>query len=103
MADMNGSSTTVPSVSIHRAALQGYLLVLLGFLFVIENALSVLTASVSGAHVSGLVLGLFGIGGGVLGYSSPERFPRGTEPAPTYLYVLAGVATVAFVFSILLI
>jgi len=92
-----------PSTSLHRAALQGYLIALLGLLFVIENALSVLTTGGSVTDISGIVLGLFAIGGGILGYFSPERFPHGSEPAPTYLYVLAGIATVAFVVAMVLI
>ena len=98
---MNDGPTTFSSGSIHRGALQGYLIGLLGLLFVIENALSVLTVGWSVARLGGLVLGLCAIGGGVFGYFCPERFPHGTEPAPTYLYVLAGVATVAFVVTTL--
>ncbi|WP_327050896.1 hypothetical protein [Halomicrococcus gelatinilyticus] len=88
------------SISIQRAALQGYLLILLGLLFVVENALSVLAASGSLTGISGVVLGLFAIGSGVLVYFRPDKVSRGTEPAPTYLYALAGVATIAFLFSI---
>jgi len=99
---MSSRFATVPSISLHRAAIQGYLVGLLGLLFVIENALSMLTTGGSVTDVSGIVLGLFAIGGAVLGYFSPQRFPRGTEPAPPYLYVLAGGATAAFAVTILL-
>ena len=91
---------TIPSISIHRATLQGYLMFLLGLLFVVENILSMFTTGLSLVDLSGIALGLFAIGGGALGYFRPEQLSRGTEPAPTYLYVLACIATVAFVYSI---
>lgn len=97
--DMNSSSGRLASISIHRATLQGYLLVLVGFLFIVENALSVLRTGGTLTEISGIVLGLFAIGGGAVSYFDPDQFSRGTEPAPTYLYVLAGVATVAFIVS----
>lgn len=97
---MNSSTEITPSISIHRAALQGYLVGLLGLLLVVENVLSVLTTGGSLTDISGVVLGLCALGGGALGYFRPERLSRGTEPAPTYLYVLTGVATVAFLVSI---
>jgi surface polysaccharide O-acyltransferase-like enzyme len=97
---MNSSTVRGPSLPIQRATLQGYLLILLGLLFVVENAVSVLAASGSLTGISGVVLGFFAIGTGVLVSVRPENVSRGTEPAPTYLYVLAGVATIAFLFSI---
>lgn len=97
---MNNNTATVSSISIHRAALHGYLILLVGLLFLVENAIA-LTAGMSLTAISGIALGLFGIGGGALGYFKPERFPHGAEPAPTYLYILAGVATVFFGFTIL--
>jgi len=36
--------------------------------------------------ISGIALGFFAIGGGVLGYFRPDHLPGGTECAP-YLYV----------------
>jgi hypothetical protein len=97
---MNRSIRMTPSISTHRAALQGYLVGLLGLLFVVTNAQSALTTGGSLTDISGIVLGLCAIGGGALGYFRPEQLSRGTEPAPAYLYVLAGIATVAFLASI---
>jgi surface polysaccharide O-acyltransferase-like enzyme len=98
---MNSSTVRGASISIQRATLQGYLLILLGLLFVVENAVSVLASKGSLTGISGVVLGLFAIGSGVLVYVRPEKVSRGTDPAPTYLYVLAGVVTIAFLFSII--
>lgn len=97
---MNNNTATASSISIHRAALEGYLILLVGLLFLVENGIA-LTAGMSLTNISGIALGLFGIAGGALGYFMPERFPRGTQPAPTHLYVLAGIATVFFGFTIL--
>lgn len=98
---MNNNTATASSISIHRAALTGYLILLLGLSLVVGNALSAFTAGMSLTNISGIALGLFGIGGGALGYFRPERFPRGADPAPTHLYVLAGIATVFFGFMTL--
>lgn len=98
---MNNNTETVSSISIHRAALHGYLILLVGLLFGVESALSALTTGMSLFNIGGIVVGLYGIGGGALGYFRPEGFPRGTEPSPTYLYVLAGISTLAFGFAIL--
>lgn len=93
---MTENTGAAPSVSIHKAALQGYLVFLLGVLLVSKNALSALTTGISLNGISGIVLGLFGIGGGAFGYFRPERFSHGAEPAPLYLYIIAGTASVAF-------
>jgi hypothetical protein len=97
---MGEGPPTLSSISLHRAAIQGYLIVLVGLVFVVENGLSVLTTDGSVTEMAGIVLGICAIGGGALGYFRPERFSRGTEPAPRYQYVLAGVATAAFVLTI---
>ncbi|EMA45630.1 hypothetical protein C448_07332 [Halococcus morrhuae DSM 1307] len=91
---------TILSISIRRATFQGYLVFLLGMLLIVENVLSALTTGDFYTDIIGIALGLFAIGGGVLSYLRPEQLSRGTEPAPTYLYVIAGIATVAFVFWI---
>ena len=90
------------AVSARRADLYGYLLVLPGLLFVVENVVAAQTTGVSLAEISGSVLGLFAIGTGVLVYFEPRRIPRGTEPAPTHLYVLAGVSTLAFTAAVVM-
>lgn len=98
---MNDSLRGGRSVSVHQAALKGYLVSLVGAMLVVDNALSVLTAGVSLTASGGVVLGLFGIGGGALGYFRPERFPDGDKPASAFLYGIAGVASVAFALWIL--
>ena len=99
VAVVNSSNATAPSISIRRATLQGYLVFLLGLLLVIDNTLAALSTGTSLADISGTAVGLFAIGGGVLSHIRPERIPRGAESPPTYLYVLAGIASVAFVFA----
>ncbi|WP_249038753.1 hypothetical protein [Haloterrigena salifodinae] len=83
-----------------RATLHGYLLLLVGLLFVVEATVA-LTAGVSSAELGGLVFGLFGVGAGVLVSLEPRRVPRGMEPAPTSLCVIAAVATLGFVVAVI--
>lgn len=96
---MNSSTTTADWVSAHRASLQGYLVVLVGLMLIAENVSSGVATGGFLTNVGGVVLGVLAVGGGAFGYLRPEQLPRGTEPAPGYLYVLAGVATVAFLLS----
>ncbi len=87
---------------IQRVTLQGYLVLLVGLLFIVQNTRSAISTGVSIADGSGIVPGLFGIGSGVFGYLRPNQLPRGTEAAPPYLYALASIATVAFVIVIVI-
>lgn len=87
------------ALSLRRATLHGYVAVLLGVLFGAFGAPSVLATGRSAADVGTVVLGVLAVRSGVRGYFRPEQYPRGSESAPTYLYVLAGVATVAFGFG----
>ncbi|MDS0294085.1 hypothetical protein [Halogeometricum luteum] len=93
------SETPGPLPSVRRATLHGYVTVLLGTLLVAFGALSGPAVGRPTAEFGGIVLGILAVGSGVVGHIRPERFPRGTESAPTSLYLLAGVATVAFAFA----
>ena len=89
-------------ISIRRAHLHGYLVSLVGLLLLVEAASTALTAGLSLAVGCGGIVGLFAVGGGVLVSVAPDRHPRGSDPAPPQLYLIAGIATVAFPFAVAL-
>jgi hypothetical protein len=86
----------LPSVS--RATLHGYVVGLVGLAFVTEHAPAALRGSVVGA--AGVGLGLLALAAGALVGLQPERLARGSEAAPTALYLLAGAATAAAVATV---
>lgn len=95
---MSSSETNIDSRSIRRASLSGYLLILVGLTFVIDYGWRALSSGVTLVTVAAMIVGLFTIAGGILGHLRPNELPNGAEPAPTYLYVLASIATIAFAF-----
>jgi len=89
--------SATPVESVRRVDLFAYVLGLLGLSFVTEFAAgsgggSTETFVSAGAALIGLcaVLGAFHV------RRHPQNVRRGTEPAPVFLYALAGVASVAF-------
>ena len=94
---MSTALSATPVESVRRVDLFAYVLGLLGLSFVTEFAAgsgggSAVTLVSAGAALMGLcvVLGAFHV------RRHPQNVRRGTEPAPVFLYVLAGVATLAF-------
>ena len=92
---MSTALSATPVESVRRVDLFAYVLGLLGLSFVTDAAAGSgsaepfvsLGAALVGACV---VIGAFHV------RRHPENVRRGTEPAPVFLYVLAGVASVAF-------
>jgi hypothetical protein len=82
-----------------KADLDGYVLVLVGLLFVLDNGMRVREVGQNLAAVGGVVLGMVAVTTGIYLRWHPTDESQ-TEPAPAYLYVLAGVATVAFIVAV---
>lgn len=90
--------------SISRASIYAYLASMPGLLYIAEAVHTVLASGPALSAVGRFVLGAFAVGGGLIVYRSPDVH-RGAEPAPWYLYVLAGLVTVPagfWIFSTLL-
>ena len=94
---MSTALSAAPVESVRRVDLFAYALGLLGVSFVPGFATdggggSAATLVSAGAALMGIcvVLGAFHV------RRHPENVRRGTEPAPVFLYLLAGVASVAF-------
>ncbi|WP_135827885.1 hypothetical protein [Halorussus halobius] len=75
-----------------------YFYLLLGVVFVVDNATTVVETGFGLGGAAGIGLGLFSIGAGVLAYRKPHEFDDGTSPASTYLLVASFVVTVIFVY-----
>lgn len=86
-------------MNVRKADLNGYILVLVGLLFVLNNGMQLRETGPNMAAVGGTVLGFLTVGLGIYERRNPTDEAQ-TEPAPTYLYVLAGIATVAFVAAV---
>jgi hypothetical protein len=84
--------------TIRRADIWSYIFVLLGIQIIIDYGL---TSSGVALQIGGIVVGLSAIGGSVLNYLNPDNINNGSDPAPSYLFVLAGIATVAFAIVII--
>jgi hypothetical protein len=95
---MSSGRVDIDSFSIQRASLTGYLIILVGLGFAVDYGWRAISSGVTLVTVSAMILGLSAIAGGVLGHLRPDELPNGTEPAPTYLYILASIATIAFAF-----
>ena len=93
---MSRALSATPLESVRRVDLFAYVLALLGLSFVPEFAAdgggSAATLASAGAALVCLcvVLGAFHV------RRHPENVRRGAEPAPVFLYLIAGVASVAF-------
>lgn len=87
--------------SVRKADLNGYILVLIGLLFILDNGTILRQTGPNLALVSGKVFGVLAVGLGIYERRNP-RDETQTEPAPRYLYGLAGIATVAFAVLLLL-
>ncbi|SDM40693.1 hypothetical protein SAMN04487949_1556 [Halogranum gelatinilyticum] len=85
--------TELPAV--RKIDVLAYLLVLFGLNFVTEYGLKILTDGPTVPTLAGLVFALTVVAGGLYARVDPE-FETTTEPAPWYLYVVAGIGTVAF-------
>lgn len=84
-----------PTDQISRAALMAYLFGLMGVTFVIDNAISMLVHGVN-TYAAGMAgAGLFALAGTVAIVRNPDTLRKGSEPAPTYLYILPLISTVA--------
>lgn len=89
--------SSAPVDRIRRVDLFAYVLALLGLSFVTEFA----AGSDGGSAAAVTSLGTALVGGctalgALIVRRHPENVRRGTEPAPVFLYLIAGVATVAF-------
>ena len=94
---MSTALSAAPVESVRRVDLFAYVLGLLGVSLVTEfvaggDGGSAATLVSVGATLMGacVVLGAFHV------RRHPENVRRGTEPAPVFLYLIAGVASVAF-------
>jgi hypothetical protein len=96
--DVSGRMRDIRSISIRRADLVGYLMSLVGLMLIIDSVWTAFVSGVALGSIGEMTVGLSAIAGSIYGYFRPDEMPDGTEPAPLYLYVLASIATVAFVF-----
>jgi hypothetical protein len=87
--------------TVRKIDVLAYLLVLFGLNFVTEYGLTILTDGTTLPTLAGLVFALTVVVGGLYARVDP-KIETTTEPAPWYLYVLAGVGTVAFVVLLVL-
>ena len=93
---MSTALSSAPVEWIRRVDLFAYVLGLLGVSFLTEFATWSGGSVETVASLGAAMVGLCTVAGALLVRRHPENVRRGTEPAPLFLYVLAGVATVAF-------
>jgi drug/metabolite transporter (DMT)-like permease len=88
--------SSAPVERIRRVDLFAYVLALLGVSFVTEFAAGGGGSAAAVTSVGAAIVGVCAIVGALHVRRHPENVRRGTESAPVFLYLLAGVATVAF-------
>lgn len=54
------------------------------------------------AGIAAIGMGLCASAGGVLMYLNPDGIEKGSDPAPGYMFIIAGIGTVAFVITTVL-
>lgn len=89
---------------IRRADAFAYTQFLMGVLFIVYFGLSSITSSTTIGAVSGVAaigVGLIVIAGSILTWLHPNSIPKGTDPAPRYLLLLAGIGTIATAFVVI--
>jgi hypothetical protein len=100
---MSDAKSITKAVRVQRATVFGYFLFLVGLYFLANNVKEWLAGGSWLSALSGAVLGAFAIGSAVLMAVNPGSIRAGEDAAPTYLLVLAVVATAFTVLSSVLI
>jgi hypothetical protein len=85
-----------PVDRIRRVDLFAYVLALLGLSFLTEFVAFGGGSAETVASVGAAIVGGCAVLGALVVRRHPENLRRGAEPAPVFFYLLAGVATVAF-------
>jgi hypothetical protein len=98
---------SIPSMprEIRRADLFGYFQFLMGINVIAYFFLSDITSSVTLEVVGGVAaigVGLCAIAGAILTWLHPDNMDKGTDPAPGYMLLLAGIGTVALAVVVVL-